>query len=191
MSEQESADAGLNGISEHEYRALFEAVPGLYLVLNTSLCIVAVNDAYARATMTQRERIVGKHLFEIFPDNPDDPASEGVRNLRASLHRVLQTGKPDAMPVQKYDIRRPPQDGGGFETRYWSPLNTPVPGADGKTRFIIHRVEDITEFVRLRERGLVDSKLNGELRERSLRMEAEVFTRSRSCRSQCPTQERE
>lgn len=179
MSEQESADAGLNGISEHEYRALFEAVPGLYLVLNTSLCIVAVNDAYARATMTQRERIVGKHLFEIFPDNPDDPASEGVRNLRASLHRVLQTGKPDAMPVQKYDIRRPPQDGGGFETRYWSPLNTPVPGADGKTRFIIHRVEDITEFVRLRERGLVDSKLNGELRERSMRMEAEVFTRSR------------
>lgn len=179
MSEQDSADAGLNGISEHEYRVLFESVPGLYLVLDTSLRIVAVNDAYIRATMTQRERIVGSRLFDVFPDNPDDPASEGVRNLRASLHRVLQTGQPDAMPVQKYDIRRPPQDGGGFETRYWSPLNTPVPGADGKTRFVIHRVEDITEFVRLREQGLVDSKLNGELRERSMRMEAEVFTRSR------------
>ena len=97
------------------YRLLFESAPGLYLVLDPALTIVAVNDAYARATRTSRQAIVGKHLFEIFPDNPDDPGNEGVGNLRASLGRVLQTGQPDAMPVQKYDIRLPDAEGGGFE----------------------------------------------------------------------------
>ncbi len=31
------------------------------------------------------------------------------------------------MPVQKYDIRRPEAEGGGFEERFWSPTNSPVP----------------------------------------------------------------
>lgn len=53
----------------------------------------------------------------MFPDNPDDPAATGVGNLRASLDRVLKTGRPDTMAVQKYDIRRPESEGGEFEVR--------------------------------------------------------------------------
>lgn len=161
------------------YQLLFESAPGLYLVLNPALTIVAVNDAYARATRTSREEIVGKPIFEVFPDNPDDPGSEGVRNLRASLGRVLQTGQADPMPVQKYDIRTPPEDGGGFETRYWSPLNTPVMGPDGRLLYIIHRVEDITDFVRLKQQGIEEGRLTEALREKALRMETEVFARAR------------
>lgn len=169
----------LDLISPAEYQRLFDAAPGLYLVLDPQLRIVAVNQAYARATMTRREEILGKGIFEVFPDNPDDPGTEGVRNLRASLARVLQTGQPDTMPVQKYDIRKPAEEGGGFESRYWSPLNTPVPGADGKLAWIIHRVEDITGLMRLRQQGVEDSRLNDSLREQALRMEAEVFARAR------------
>jgi signal transduction histidine kinase/CheY-like chemotaxis protein len=55
------------------------------------------------------------------------------------------------MAVQKYDIRRPESEGGGFEVRYWSPHNSPVLDADGNLAGIIHRVEDVTEFVRLKE----------------------------------------
>lgn len=51
--------------------------------------------------------------FNVFPDNPDDPKAEGVRNLPASLERVRQDRVADAMPVQKYDIRRPESEGGG------------------------------------------------------------------------------
>ncbi len=161
------------------YQLLFESAPGLYLVLAPALTIVAVNDAYARATRTSRQTIVGKHLFEVFPDNPDDPGNEGVRNLHASLSRVLQTGQPDAMPVQKYDIRLPDAEGGGFEVRYWSPLNTPVTSPDGQLRYIIHRVEDVTDFVRLKQQGIEDGRLNEALREKALRMETEVFARAR------------
>src|ERR1043165_29185 len=109
-----------------DYRALFESAPGLYLVLTPDLRIVGASDAYLRATMTTREGILGRGIFEVFPDNPDDPEATGVRNLRASLARVLTPPQGDAMAVQKYDVRRPAEEGGGFEERYWSPFNSPV-----------------------------------------------------------------
>src|ERR671923_543721 len=90
-----------------DFRALFESAPGLYLVLDPALRIVAASDAYLRATMTVREEILGRGIFEVFPDNPDDPAATGVRNLRASLERVLRDRVLDTMAVQKYDVRRP------------------------------------------------------------------------------------
>jgi len=154
-----------------DFRSLFESAPGCYLVLDRELVIVAVSDAYLDATMTRREEILGRGLFEIFPDNPDDPAASGVGNLRASLDRVRHGRVPDTMAVQKYDIRRPEAEGGGFEVRYWSPLNTPVLGADGDLAYIIHRVEDVTEFVRLQERG-------SQQQQRNARMEAEILQRS-------------
>ena len=132
-----------------DFRALFDAAPGAYLVLGPDLMIVAVNDAYLRATLTRREDIIGRPLFEVFPDNPDDIAVDGVRNVRASLDRVLRHKRPDAMAVQKYDIPQTAEEG-GFEERYWSTLNTPVLDAIGEAAWIIHRVEDVTELVRQR-----------------------------------------
>ena len=107
--------------SPQDYQAIFDASPGNYLLLSPDLTIVGVNQCYLTATMTRREEIVGRGLFEIFPDNPEDPNADGVRKLRASLQRVMAGKRPDRMPVQKYDIRRPESEGGGFEERYWSP----------------------------------------------------------------------
>jgi PAS domain S-box-containing protein len=136
-----------------DFRALFEAAPGSFLVLDPDLRIVAVSDAYLAATMIRRDDVLGRGIFDVFPDNPDDPNATGVGNLRASLERVRRTGRADTMAVQKYDIRRPDADGGGFEVRYWSPVNSPVLDDLRRVRYIIHRVEDVTEFVQLRERG--------------------------------------
>lgn len=133
-----------------DFRAFFESAPDLYLVLDPHLAIVAASDAYLRATMTRREDICGRNVFEVFPDNPNDPEATGVQNLRASLERVLKHRAGDAMALQKYDVRRPAEEGGGFEERFWSPYNAPVVGADGSITHIIHRVEDVTDYVRLR-----------------------------------------
>jgi signal transduction histidine kinase len=142
-----------SGIREPDFRALFEAAPGLYLVLDPDLRIVAASDAYLKATMTRRDQIMGRGIFEVFPDNPEDPEATGVSNLSASLDRVRQRRLPDTMAVQKYDIKRPQEEGGGFEERYWSPKNTPVVEEAGELAYIIHRVEDVTDFVHLTERG--------------------------------------
>jgi PAS domain S-box-containing protein len=164
--------------AQPDFRALFESAPGSYLVLTPELTIVAVSDAYLRATMTQRDEILGRRLFEVFPDNPDDPSATGVASLRASLDRVLQHGAPDTMAVQKYDIRRPESEGGGFEERYWSPVNSPVLGAHGEVTYLIHRVEDVTEFVRLKQAGREQSQITEALRTRAGEMETEIFRRA-------------
>ncbi len=151
------------------FRALFDSLPGLYLILTPEFKIVAVSDAYLKATMTRREAILGRNLFEVFPDNPDDHGADGVFNLRASLKRVLKTSQPDPMPVQRYDIRNVE---GEYEERYWSPTNAPVFGAERKIEYLIHRVEDVTAFVK--RKGLL-ARSEGDVHAHLERMEAEIF----------------
>jgi PAS domain S-box-containing protein len=133
-----------------DFLAMFNATPSPYLVLATDLSIVAVNQAYLRATKTQEKEILGRHIFDVFPDNPDDPQADGVSKLHASLQRVLQNKCADTMAIQKYDIPVLQMQGVCFEERYWSPVNSPVFDADGAVSHIIHCVEYVTEFVRAR-----------------------------------------
>jgi PAS domain S-box-containing protein len=144
MSIEDVTERHLMDEVHRQFRALFESLPGRYLVLAPDFTIVAASDAYLAATMTSREQIVGRDLFAVFPDNPDDTTATGTSNLRASLGRVLATGAADTMPVQRYDVRGAD---GTFEERHWSPVNSPVLGADKKIEYIIHRVEDVTVFV--------------------------------------------
>ena len=92
-----------------QFQPEFDASPHPYMLLDPApgLHIVDINDAYARATLTKPEDVVGHSLFEIFPDNPDHPLADGVSNLYASLRTVVKTGQPHAMAVQRYDIRDP------------------------------------------------------------------------------------
>ena len=135
-----------------DFRALFEAAPALYLVLapDRDLTILGASETYLHAMMTTRESSVGRPVFDVFPDNPADPEATGSRNLAASIARVVATRKPDTMAIQKYDIRRPD---GEFEQHWWAPVNTPVLDETGAVRYIIHRVEDVTELVRARREG--------------------------------------
>jgi len=76
------------------------------------------------------------------------------------------------MAIQKYDIRRPD---GVFEERYWSPINSPLLGADHQVQYIVHRVEDVTEFVRRKSQATSGS---AEMNARMEQMEAEIFQSS-------------
>ena len=153
-----------------EFRSLFECLPGSYLVLNPNLTIVAVSDAYLHDTMTKREQLLNRNVFDVFPDNPDLPAADGVVNLRTSINRVLHTAQTDTMAIQRYDIRRPD---GQFEERYWSPVNSPVLSPTREITYIVHRVEDVTGFVR-RKQSLGDDASA----QRVEQMEAEIFRSS-------------
>jgi PAS domain S-box-containing protein len=158
-----------------DFKRLFESAPGLYLILSRELNIVAVSDDYLRATMTSREEIIGRGLFDVFPDNPDDPAATGVSNLRASLNYVLQNRESHTMAVQRYDIRRPD---GSFEERYWSPCNKPVIDNSNEISCIIHRVEDVTAFVHLKNEEAKSLKLTESLRGQVQKMEMEIYQRA-------------
>jgi PAS domain-containing protein len=134
-----------------DYELVFDLMPGMCLVLDPSFRIVAQNLAHADATLTRGKDVVGRHLFEVFPDNPGDSAVEGVSAVRRSLLNVLKTKQTDQMPIVRYDVE--PPGGGKFETRYWQITNTPILGDDGYVCWIINRAEDVTELVAQRSRG--------------------------------------
>ena len=158
--------------TELDFRRLFEESPDIILVLLPDApryTMVAATRARLTATHTTHEQILGRGLFEVFPDDPADPAATGTHNLRVSLERVMSTRAPDTMAVQKYDI---PGPGGEFLSRYWSPKNIPILDAAGEIFYILHRVEDVTDLVRA-------SDSNDGLLSPARALEREVLARSR------------
>lgn len=131
-----------------DYRELFESVPALYCVLAPDLTILSVTDAYVRAAMRPRSEMIGRALFDVFPDNPNNPDASGVKNLRASLELVIRDQVVHTIDTQRYDVRAP--DGDGFETHYWKITNTPLFDDEGELVCIVHAPENVTAAV-LRE----------------------------------------
>ncbi len=159
---------------EIDFKAVFESASQPYVILSPQLMIIGVNDAYLRATNTKREKLLGRKLSDALPRNPDAVSTVAIENFTASLKNVLRSRKTDMMAVQRFDIA---DDRGGFEERFWSPVNTPILAKNGEIKYIIHRVEDVTEFMRLKRLGKEQTELTNQFREKAISMEAEVYTR--------------
>jgi len=142
-----------NLIVMHDLQAIIDGLPGIYLIVaaDADYTMVASSDERLRVTMTRREDVIDKPLFEVFSDQqPDDPNS-GAATLRRSLQQVIATGQTQRLTQVRYAIRRPDSSGGGFEERFWNVVNAPVKDAEGQVRYIIHRVEDVTAQRHARE----------------------------------------
>ena len=127
-----------------DFECLFARSPNPYVVLDHSLTIVWMNDAYLRATMSERDRIVGRPLFDAFPA---DPTSDSYRLLKTSFDRVLQTSEPDEIALIRYDLRKPD---GAMDTLYWSATHTPLLDEEGKVTHILQHTVNVTELENLR-----------------------------------------
>ncbi|GAA2440129.1 hypothetical protein GCM10010191_64530 [Actinomadura vinacea] len=155
-----------------DYAAIFNALPNGVALLTPQLVYLDVNEAYLRLAGRQRRELIGRYVFDAFPDNPGNPQVSSVRDLHESLERVIATGERDVMPLQRYDVQ-PAGRPGRWEERYWIIINIPLRGADGKVTAIVHRVEELTEYVRaVRGRGESEG-------ERAMKIQAELYTRSR------------
>ena len=129
--------------SSIDFEALFGASPNPYVLLAPDLTIVTMNEAYLKATMRERDDIVGKSMFEAFPS---DPESESHQSLLNSLERVVHSGERDELALIRYDIALP---SGGYEERYWSATHTPLLDS-GRVAYILQHTVDVTELHRLR-----------------------------------------
>jgi len=161
---------------------LFESVPGSYLVLNVDRVIVAVSDAFLRETGSSRADIVSRGIFDIFPGGSADSGEAIVTeaaDLHASLDRVCRDRVPDTMAVQKHEVSLPDADGGGTEIRYRSRVNSPVFDPHGELAYIIHKVDDITSYVRLKQQDTEQQLLAGQLQLRAEQREAGIVGRCR------------
>ena len=130
-----------------DYRAVFDDIPMPVVLLTPEFVIADMNLAYLRVSGRKREELLGLEIFTAFPENPADPNATGVRNLSASLRRVLATGESDTMALQKYDVQAV-DNPGVFEARFWCPVNAPVFAPDGHVVMVAHCVEEVTDRVR-------------------------------------------
>ncbi|MFD8795459.1 PAS domain-containing protein, partial [Streptomyces vinaceus] len=92
-----------------DYAAVFRLLPGMVALLTPDLVYADANDEFVYSSGRTRDQLIGRYLFDVFPDNPNDPSATGMRNLAASLRRVVESGERDAMALQRYDV----ESGGG------------------------------------------------------------------------------
>ena len=129
---------------KNQYSIIFKAfpLPGLLLFPRApDFKIADVNAAYLKVTGKKEADLLGKSIFEVFQDTPEDLTRAPI--LHQSLLTVMNTGKPHTMATRQYTV--PIEDTHKFTTRYWDAENTPVIDNEGKVAGIIHSVTDVTE----------------------------------------------
>ncbi|MBC5991962.1 PAS domain-containing protein [Pontibacter cellulosilyticus] len=134
-----------------EIAQIFEAIPDAYLILSPDLTILTASKAYLKVTDKELEKIKGRYLFDVFPDNPTLATTNATSKLRQSLEWVLKHKQAHKMPLHRYDIQHPtiPDI---YTEKYWRPSNIPVLDEDGNITFIIHKVIDATHTVLVKQR---------------------------------------
>lgn len=131
---------------QHQFSQFFQLIPAPSLVLlpdAPKFTIVAVNAAYMETVQTEENDLIGKGIFEAFPENPEDRLSKGVENLNNSLNSVISKRETHKMSLQKYDI--PIRGTSQFLIKYFISQNIPIKDDDNNITHILHSVEDVTD----------------------------------------------
>ncbi|MDO7848431.1 PAS domain-containing protein [Hymenobacter sp. M29] len=123
--------------------SVFSALPSTCVLLSPEFIVEAASESYLAVSGKSRAELIGRYLFDVFPDNPNDPAAHSVADVRAALAQVVATGQPNELPVQLYALADPANPG-QFIEHYWQSRNTPVHDEQGRVTHIIQTVVNIT-----------------------------------------------
>jgi PAS domain S-box-containing protein len=125
-----------------DFHAAFNQANAPFMIVDRELVLVDMNEAYLREVGCKREDVVGRPLFEAFPET-----GEPRRLVEESLHRALRHGETDHLPLIPYAIRNA---NGDLEARYWSATHTPLLDEAGEVAFVLQHTQDVTDVHRLR-----------------------------------------
>ncbi len=131
---------------QNQFSQLFQLLPNPCLLLlpdAPKFTIVAVNNAYLEMVNTAEKDLIGKGIFEAFPENPEDSISKGLENALNSLNFVIAKRDSHKISFQKYDI--PIRGTTKFKVKYFNVQNIPIKGDNNKITYILHSVEDVTD----------------------------------------------
>jgi PAS domain S-box-containing protein len=134
--------------AQPDFSALFTASPYPYLLIDTDFIIIGANPAYLTGTGRTAQDIVGKHVFDAFPADPNDPESTNIAEVKSSIALAIATRAPHTSALLRYAVSRATPDGTVFDARFWSAVHTPVLDADGNVAFIAQNAIDVTNLYR-------------------------------------------
>lgn len=129
-----------------DYRAVFRSMPGAMALLTPEGVILDVNEDYLDVSGRSREQLLGRNLFDAFPENPGDPGVLGPGQVRESIETVITTGERDVMVPVRYDVEDPGRPG-EFEERYWTVVNAPMHDVLGRVMMITHKADEVTHII--------------------------------------------
>lgn len=125
------------------YEPLFHASPNAYILLTPDLTLVDVNNAHLRMTGLERQAVLGRPMFEVFPV----PGEEQHQLVHDSFARVMAGKAEDTIPYLHYPIVHQSDTEAVWEDRYWTIVNTPLFDEAGEVAFILNYVTDITHLI--------------------------------------------
>jgi hypothetical protein len=136
-------------LDEHRFDALGASVvaePNTVgvMLLDRDLRIRGANTTYEAFAMRRRDDLLGDCVFDVFPDDPDDPQASGSSDLRVSVESAMRSRGTDTMPIFRYDITDP-QDPDVFVPKLWTCSSTSVDDGDEQIGALL-RVAEITSL---------------------------------------------
>lgn len=133
LEQQASTQAQNNriGVAFAELEAVFEVMPVDLGVLDGDLRYVRVNEILAQFNGIPAAEHIGRTVREVVPDV--------AASVEAILRRVFETGEP--MDALEFEASTP---GSGGQTKFWSESAKPLQDAEGRSRFVLVSVADIT-----------------------------------------------
>jgi len=124
---------------EHVFQLL--PTPSVMLLADApKFTIVAANNAYLEAVNLSEKDLIGKGIFEAFPENPEDTESTGVKNSRNSLEIVISKKESHKMLLQTYHI--PVRGTSEFKINIG---NIPIKNKENSITHILHSIEVVTD----------------------------------------------
>lgn len=126
--------------STADFVALFESLPGLYLLLSPDLKIQAATKSYLGAIHVEAKEIIGKYFLDAFPNSSHPNNAEALGKIEIALVKSLR--EKDTTNLGKLRL-----DTSAGHEAYWEATNTPVFDSEGNLTYIIHEARNITEQV--------------------------------------------
>lgn len=136
-----------NSTLKIDYKNLFQSLSAAYIVFGVddpTFTILEENEAHAVIAMQKRDNVVGRPLFDVFPDTSDAYLKTGVSELIESIRKVIRTGEPDVMPTLSYDLKNP---NGELQQMFWHVSHHPIFNDKGHVEAVYQATEDITEKI--------------------------------------------
>jgi PAS domain S-box-containing protein len=129
-------------LSRLDFHSLFAALPSPFMILDRDLRFVEMNDAYLATTKRTRADLIGRYVFDAFPEEP-----ERLALFRNAFERALH-GEANELVRTLFRVPKPAEEGGGFRDIYWTCSHAPLRDANGDVAFMIQHAQDVTEQVR-------------------------------------------
>ncbi len=127
-----------------DFRLLFATLPTPFMIVDRELRFVEMNDAYLAVTSRTRDELIGRYVFDAFPESP-----ERMALFKSAFERAL-SGEANMLRESMFRIPRPDSEGGGLKDVYWDCAHSPVLDTFGEIRWVVQQARDITAEVESR-----------------------------------------